>query len=238
VREALPLTEYKLNLARGKHDLATTEGNLAFLKAAAGILRALGPVEADVYIKKLAEESHISEGAIRSEMQGGAKTGAAAPPGHMQAGEKRSRAADAPSGGSFLERNFIRLLLLDGQYLPRIEAYAHVFKTPPIYRIYAEIASVYGAGRELDLQKLADTLDGQERELLRDIRENIHLADKAEEVFAECVKSIRVAGMSAREAEIIRMLTVANESENQEKIRELTQELLDIQKEMKGVKSR
>ena len=67
---AVPYIDYKLRYIRKGMDLETEEGKIDFIKAAAGVLRELSPVEADVYIKKLAGELRIAEGAIKMEIIG------------------------------------------------------------------------------------------------------------------------------------------------------------------------
>ncbi|MDR1573666.1 MAG: DNA primase [Clostridiales Family XIII bacterium] len=246
VRRALPLTEYKLSAARARCDLSSTEGSLAFLRLAATVLRDLSPVEAEVYIKKIAAEPRISEGAIRRETWGdGAQSPAAtvrratSAPAASRA-EARAPAAKGPDegGGSMLERNFIRLMLRNGAYADRIKPYDGIFSTPAVFRIYSVIAALCEGGGDPDMQKLEDALDRADRDLLRDICENVRLADKDEELFTECVNTVRLSALTDREHEIIRMLTVANDEEDRERIEALTKELINIQQEIRGVKGR
>ena len=132
VSEAPPFMEYTISAEREKYDIGSTEGSLAFLKAAAGILRKASPVEADVYISKIASETRVSEGAIRREMSGGGAAEAVAP---QSARRFEKKTSPAVSSGDMLERNFIRLLLLDGSYFPRIKEYESAFVTPALFRI-------------------------------------------------------------------------------------------------------
>ena len=75
---ALPMIDYKLNAAQKGLDLKTEDGKIDYMKKASEILRSLSPVEADIYIKKLAGELKIAEGAIRLEISGNNNTVAAA----------------------------------------------------------------------------------------------------------------------------------------------------------------
>jgi DNA primase len=242
VHAAPSLTEYKLSAARERCDLSSTEGSLAFLRLAAAVLRGLSRVEAEVYIKKLADETRISEGAIRTETWGAdAQTSsvpASVPARAQTASGRREKAADEDSGGSPIERNFIRLMLQSGAYIDRIKPYAHVFTTPAAFRIYSAVTALCADDGEPDMRKLEDALDGPDRELLRNILEKVQLADKEEEMFAGCVKTLRLSAFTDREYEIIRMLTVANDEENKERVEALTKELINIQREIKEVKAR
>jgi DNA primase len=239
VRGAPSLTEHKLSAARARCDLSSTEGSLAFLKLAAGVLRDLSPVEAEVYIKKLAAETRVSEGALRRETWPESEGGPAAPVRRATpAAARRAAETSGEGGGSMLERNFIRLMLRNGAYIDRIKPHDGIFSTPAVFRIYSAIAALCEGGGDVDMQKLEDALDRADRDLLRDIRENVRLADKEEAVFAECMNTVRLSALTDREHEIIRMLTVANDEENKERIEALTKELINIQQEIRGVKGR
>ncbi|MDR2088468.1 MAG: DNA primase [Clostridiales Family XIII bacterium] len=232
------LTEYKLAAAREHCDLSTTDGSLAFLKRAAAVLRDLSPVEADVYIRKLADEAHVSEGAIRREVWGADGARASAPVRAPSAVRRRADGGDESAGGTMLERIFIRLMLLSGAYIDRIKPYEKAFSTPSAFKIYSALTALCADDGEVDMRKLEDALDGPDRALLFDIREKVQLADKDEAVFAECVKTLRLSALTDREREIVRMLTVANDEENKERVDTLTRELIGIQREIKEVKGR
>jgi DNA primase len=232
--KAPSLTEYKLSAARERCDISTTEGSLAFLTLAAGILRDLSPVEAEVYIKQLAEEARVSEGAIRRETWGEGSVAASARRAEFHA----RPSADGEPEISMLERNLLRLTLQNGAYAERIKPYDRVFSAPAAFRIYSAVRTVCADGGEADTQRLEDILDRADRALLSDIRENVRLAGKDEEVFAECLNTIKLSGLTEREHEIIGMLTVANDEEDKERIEALTRELINIQREIKEVKGR
>ena len=66
---ALPLVEYKVVLAREKHNMNTVEGKINFTKEAAEILKNIkSEIEIDAYIKKISRETEIDESAIKSEV--------------------------------------------------------------------------------------------------------------------------------------------------------------------------
>ena len=68
VDRALPYAEYRIAAARSRYDITTSEGSIGFLKEARDMLSGMSPVEADIYIKKIAEDTRISESAIRREV--------------------------------------------------------------------------------------------------------------------------------------------------------------------------
>ncbi|MDR1029024.1 MAG: toprim domain-containing protein, partial [Clostridiales Family XIII bacterium] len=106
-KEAVPFIDFKLSVARKRHDLTAAEGSVAFLREAAGILRKLSPVESDYYIKKLSEDTGIGEGAIRTETWGDHASGsvAAGGAGGASRGAPYGAPYGAPNGGPEFERN-------------------------------------------------------------------------------------------------------------------------------------
>jgi DNA primase len=243
VEEAPTYIQYKLDLAKENNDIVNTEGRLAFLREAARILKSVSPVEADIYIRTTASDMNISEGALRAEVLGmteGNKNNYVKVSSNGTGSGERSKtqSTHAPVGGSMLEKNFIRLILLSSRYFLEIKEYKHVFTAPVIQRIYEGIASLYEDDAEIDLKKLEDALDASDRRVLSDIMDNIRLSDQDEAVFAECVKTARLLGLTEKEEGIIALLNDSGEEreENRGRIRELTEELLRIQKDIREVK--
>ena len=70
VENAMPYIDYKLEAYKKGLNLATEEGKLDYMKRITSVLKELGPVEADLYIKKIAKTVGIAEGAIKMEILG------------------------------------------------------------------------------------------------------------------------------------------------------------------------
>jgi len=75
VRGATPMYDYKLDYLRNEHDLSKSDGLADYLSEAGKLIAPLSPVERDYYVKKLSQESGISESAIA--MQAESSLGAA-----------------------------------------------------------------------------------------------------------------------------------------------------------------
>lgn len=235
VEEALPFADYKLGVLRDQFDLKTTEGRVDFLRQAAKVLAQLSPVEQDIYIKKLAEETKIAEGAIRLEINGNTS----------EKRENRSPAAvrpqkeDAAEQLSMLEKNIIKLILQSGSYYPRFAPYDKAaFPSDCGLRIYRGIQQAYTEQEDIDVQRLMDMLEPEDAAALKEIQENVRLAHKEEQIFQDCVRAIEERELEHKEKELIMRLSMADEEENEETIRELTQELMNIQKLRKTVGGR
>lgn len=235
IKGAIPFMEYKLSLLRHKYDLSDMEQRVLFLQEAARLLREVSPVEADVYIQQIAKETHISEGAIRMEVYG---TGVSAAPESVQIQERHREPAGAgepkkESQNLYLEKNLIKLMLMKSAYIPRIEPYEGIFSDEACDRIYQIIKGLYRDDEEVDIHQVADSLETEEVRLLRDILENVQLADRDEAVFAECVARMETQPMRKREQEIIQILSMADEESDSGVIEALTKELMEIQSKMR-----
>lgn len=234
-KEAKSYADYKIDILRSKSDMESTEGRVSFLQGAARILRELSPVEADVYIKKVAKETGISEGAIRMEI-GGSREPAEPkrePPRRAMEDEEDRPKKKRDMRMLNLEMSLIRLMLFKSSYVPMVEPYESAFQDEECRAIYEGIKSLYNEDEEIDTGRLASSLDDGESELLTYIMENIQLADVDEAVFADCIARIKDGGRKKREREILQILSLADESMESEQIEALTRELMEIQREMK-----
>ncbi len=230
VREALPYAEYRLNLIRKECKLDTPEGQVEFLKKAAEVLRNLSPVEADIYIKKLAEETKISEGAIRLEAIG--NNSEKQPSQWVERHPKDM--GKSPSHITSLEKNMIKLMLHSSSYYPRILPYEKAAFTSPSGRnIYNCIKEIYEQHEELDIPRLMDMLELEDAQELESLMENVRLAGKEEQLFSDCVDAIKRSEWTKKEQELIMQLSMIEE-ENEEAIVALTNELMEIQTMIKN----
>ena len=229
VDEALPFADYKISLLRQNTDMRTTEGRVEFLKKAAEILRDLSPVEADIYIKKLAQETKISEGAIRLEMNGNNNENK---PPERRISEQSDE--ELKSDISMLEKNIIKLTVHNPAYYREFTEYRDiVFKSSTGHGIFTAISDIYSDGEDIDINRLADQLENAENSVLADIMENVQISDD-EQMFNDCIETIRSKELTKKEKEIIMRLSMADEEENSDSIKELTEELMKIQKLLKN----
>ena len=229
VDEALPYADYKFSILRKNIDITQTEGRVEFLKKAAAVLRELSPVEADIYIKKLAQETKISEGAIRLEVNGNNSENMVPERKYSEAPE-----ADRPKDISMLEKNIIKLSVLSPVYYTEFNLYKDVvFKSAAGHKIFSTIKEIFVEGEDIDINKLADQLESDESAVLSDIMDNVQVSDE-KQLFKDCIDNIKSKELVRKEKEIIMRLSMADEEENSDSIRKLTEELMNIQKLLKN----
>lgn len=231
-KEAKPFADYKIDLIRQETDLSTMEGSLEFLRRVTAVLKSLSPAEADLYIGKIAAESHISEGAIRMEVFGSGLADAREvrePVKPAQADRNGDRRNSANDPGLYLEKNLIRLMLAQSDFIPRMQPYEDVFRDAACRRIYENMKGLYREDEEIDVGKLADSLEPAEIAAMNDILENVKLTERDEDVFVDCVARIEREQLKQREQQIIQMLSLADDETDAARVEELTRELMTIQ---------
>ena len=231
MKEALPYADYKITAIKKEVNMKTTEGRVDFLKKAVEVLKTLGPVETDIYIKKLAVETGISEGAIRAEMDIG-KEGKKEIRLRSGGYEEKQKKDKEPM--SRLEKNAIKLMLAEETYISDFADYSDIFESIAGKNIFEAISSLSRKGERAGSEKLSGMLEPEDADVLKDIQETIILADKEEEVFKECIRAYHENANKKREKELIMMISMANEEENSEEIKKLTEELMQIQKKNKN----
>jgi DNA primase len=224
VRDAQPLIDYKIDLIRKKSILSTTEGKISFIKEITPILKAINsPVEAEAYIRKIASETKISEGALQLEIFGGKKNNNGEKKPEKTLGTKTS------SVNEFLEKNLIKLMLSNGDYTRKIITKGITFSMNGCDRIFDQIKAMYKEDEEIDIRKLEDALSEADILLLKDILENIAFEGMEDKVFSDCMQKIKQEALQIRQAEILNILSMADEEIENSTIQALTHELIEIQ---------
>ncbi|MEL7656218.1 MAG: DNA primase, partial [Bacillota bacterium] len=233
VQNAMSFADYKIHLLKQRLDLETTEGSVEFLQETAKVLRELSPVEADIYIKKIAKETKISEGAIRLEINGNNNTENARNSNGLpvrDAGRIHVQESKGTGTGSMIEKHLIKLMLMKSSYVMKIKPYDWVFKSSSAFKVYELILSIYKDDEEIDMKKVEDSLEAEDNRFLQDIIDNIQLADKDEQVFQDCIIRIEEARLVKREQEIIQIISILDDDKDRDKIEALTIEMMEIQK--------
>ncbi|MDD2484113.1 MAG: DNA primase [Eubacteriales bacterium] len=231
VKAAKPFAEYKLDLLRDNSNISTTEGRVNYLKAAAKILKALSPIEADAYVRKIAAETRISEGAIRQEIFGRQNADVIEREQQQKTFTEKKLQSVAKGHGTPIERNLIKLMLVKSDYVPKLEPYVDAFKDPDCFHIYQIIRNLYLPDEEIDTRRIFDSLLEEEAITLKDIMENVQLADKDSHVFEDCIDRIKGSAKNRRMNEIIEMLSVLDEEKDGTAVVALTKELQELQRE-------
>jgi DNA primase len=234
---AVPFIEFKLTVTRDKHDLSAADGAVRFLRDAAGVLRSLSPVEADYYVKKLAADTGIAEGAIRMEVWGDAReTAVPQRKSHRVSEEEDDSDAAADDAVLAIQRNLIRLVLYDSSFVSEVRSHARIFVTPSLYRIFENIAGLATESPEadIDIKVLEDMLEDADREVLSGILNTVMLSEQPEQQLAECIAQVRIRALAEREKEILDVLAIG--ATGDEHTQGLMEQLLEVQENIRKIK--
>lgn len=228
VKNAMPYIDYKLEAYKRDLNLATEEGKLDYMKRITEVLKELGPVEADLYIKKIAKNVGIAEGAIKMEILGDNKEAKVIPRPVIRHEEE-----EVPLEISSLEATILKCVLTEPQFVEKLITEDEVFKSYMSKKIINIIFELYGLNNDFNLSQVTDRLDPKESESLEQSLEKIAVAGNAEEIFVDCINSWRINSLQREERKILDMLSLADEEDNSDSIRELTIKLMEIQSKIK-----
>lgn len=226
VDSALPMTDYKLNAAKNGLDLETEDGKIDYMKLASDILRKLSPVEADIYIKKLASELKIAEGAIKLEISGNNNTVAAA------ATRRRHEDKESRRELSVMEATVLKVLIINPCFAEKLLEYNGIIESELGRKILNLMFELYGLRGGFDLSDITDSLDPVESQIFTDAIDGVIVAGNEEQVFDECIKKWRLGKAVKKEQELIDRLALADEDTGSDSIKELTEELMMVQREI------
>lgn len=230
MENALSYGDFKLSFTKAKYDMSDEEQRLDFLREAVGVLQSMKPVEADFYIKKLANDTGISEGAIRFEYSGNNSQEKKMSPNV----ETSTDLAYSTESVPLVEQDLIKLMLIDDKYVDLPKDVSDIaFISTAGRSIYRNLAASDDGIRPFDINKLKDLLEEGTAEALDAIISKIIPEGREDSIFNECIERIRLNEMKRQEAEIIARLSMADEEENSEEIVKLTKQLMEIQKQIK-----
>ena len=230
MQNAVPYGDFKLGMAKAGYDLNDEQQRIEFLRDAIVVLKAMKPMEADIYIKKLAEETGISEGAIRFEYSG-----------NNSQEKAEHRRPDAQSEGpaeaeemTLLEQDLIKLMLIDKAFVSLPEDIREsAFPSLIGQTLYEAIAELSGKDRQISLDELDAKLDEVAAAQMEIIKDKIIPHGREMDIYEECIAQIRKRELKRKESQIIMQLSMADEEENHDEIIRLTQQLMEIQKKIR-----
>ena len=223
---ALSMTDYKLDTAKNGLNLSTEDGKIDYMKRASEILRSLSPVEADIYIKKLASELKIAEGAIKMEISGNNNTVAAA------VSRRRHEEEESKGELSGMEATVLKVMLINPCFAEKMLEHQGIIESELGRKILNLMFELYGLSGGFELSDITDSLDPVESQTFTEALDGIIVAGNEEQVFEECINTWKLSKAVKREQELIDRLALADEETGSDSIKELTEELMKVQREI------
>ena len=219
--------DFKIRMIAARYDLDDPQQRVQFIDECAEALRRMKPVEADIYIKRLAEEYGISENAVRAEYTLGT--------------EHQTPRYSRVSGGSVntmteTESDLLKLATLDAKYVDALQnSGEQVFTSNEAQEIFEAIVKCDTGHRPMDTGKIEDLLETDVSSVFERVLEKAIPEGSEDRMFGDCISSIRKKRLEAEEQLLITSLKLAEEEENEKGIIEFTKKLMDIQKEIKNL---
>lgn len=228
IERALPHGDFKIKYISQKYNLNNDRDRSNFTGEVIGELKKMRPVEADIYLGKLAEVSGISEAAIRSEYN--SEDTYSANPVARQAASVEER----PRNTIPVERDLIKLMLCDSKYrhLPD-DVKDNAFRTEIGITIYEALSK-----SELDgpanPEEILETLEGEAAYEFKMIIEGVMPGDRDEEIYRQCLNFIRKRSLKEESELITVKLSMADGEISVEEQNRLMKRQIEIQKLIQG----
>ena len=220
--------DFKIRRTASAFDLQDNQQRVQFIDACAAVLRKMKPVEADIYIKKLAADYGISEEAVRREYN------VTREPERAPAARYLNRDTAVKRGMNETEADLIKLAFLEEKYARAIrEADINPLESDDAEVIFQALNRIDDGTRPVDTVKLAEMLEGDQMNALEQVTSRIVPEGTEDRMFQECMKQKDKERLQREERLLIDSLSLADEEENQEEIVELTKKLMDLQQRIK-----
>ena len=235
VDDAVPAAEFRLKLARRGHDLSTDTGIIEYLESAASVLRDLGPVEQDLYIRKLSEEFGISEHAILMSVR-------TVSSGRIQTRPDRSisqpvrrdlrRRQEQTSIDERIEMSFALLAMNNTRYLKRFKEDKIEFNSLLASHTIDAIGSLADTSENgihrLDANIVARMLDPDDESRFIMYAQTVQIGPDDEAFYRETKASCLINNYKMEKAELLNELAIAEKTGRQDEIDELAARLIHL----------
>lgn len=235
---AMPATDYKLRLAKRGFDLSNDMDVLDYIERVVPILRELGPVELDIYARKLSEEFGISESAIMMAVQTSGDNNRSVNSGPASPGTERAirdslRKKQDKGYYDRFEMAFAILAMHDPSYIKRFREDGIVFGSALANKIVLVEESLcpdgLGGGRGINKEKIFEALDPDEEAEFSKQLESIQTGPD-DEVFYKETKAGYLSGKYRDEkAEVTNNIAVAEKMGRTDEIERLVQRLIELE---------
>lgn len=226
---AMPYGDYKLESAKNGFDLDKEDDLLEYIKIAIKIISKMSPVEQEIYKQKLAKKLRISEMAIDKELNS------------IKPDKKNNIIQNNDYDKSrenfeisILEKTLLKLVLTDINFAEKLLREKEFPLSKFTEKVVKDIGKYNIGNNEFNYENFLVNF-GTGESILREIIDEIIINNDYDQVFSECLRTGKKQNLVKREKEILTILELAEDGGSQEQIRELTEELMVIQKEIKEI---
>lgn len=229
VNNAVPATDYKLEVAKQGFDLNSNEDVILYIEKIIPILRDLGPVEQDIYIKKIAGEYNISEHAIAM----GIRTESAEKTLPRKFFSRKNDPKATYDRDIKIEISFLILSLNNPSYLQRFEKEGIEFKSDLSRKIFSHQLSLLGekgGANRIDIDDIRKMLDPDDEITFKKYFDMIQIGPDDEAFYKETLITYMINRYKDEKAEILNNLAVAEIMSQSEEMKSLASRLIELDK--------
>ena len=234
---AMPAVDYKLMLAKRGFDLENDRDVLEYIDRVVPVLRELGPVEQDIYIRKLSSEFGVSESAILMAVKAGGDNNKTVNKTLGSAGRERAvrdsvrRASDKGFYERF-EMAFAILAMHDPRYIRRFREDGIVFGSALANKILLAEESLckdpQNAIRGISKEMIFEALDPEEEAEFTRQLETIQTGPDDEAFYKETKAGYFAGKYRDEKAEITNKIAVAEKMGRTDEIEKLVARLMEL----------
>ena len=228
IENALSYTDYKLEAAKRGLNLKTEDGKLDYMKRITPILGELGPVEKDIYTKKVSKDLGISEAAIRMENLGNNNIEP-----KRQFVQHHQENKDKKDKLSTLEATILKCLFVEPRLSEELLQWFDIFESDISKKVVNICFEFYGLKGDFDKSQIMDRLEPEESQELEQSLDKIIVTGNETDVFNQCINRWKFTELEREEKHIIDMLSLGDEETGKATIEDLTLKLMEVQRQMK-----
>ena len=234
---AAPAPDYKLRLARRGFDLSNDRDVLDYIERVVPVLRSLGPVEQDIYVRKLASEFGISDSAIHMAIQAGGDNSNIVNRRAGSAGAARALRNTAVKSRDIgyydrFEMAFVILAMHDPAYIKRFDEDGIVFGSALANKILLAERSLYegnqAAARGIDKKLIFEVLDPDEEVEFSRQLDLIQTGPDDEAFYRETKAGYLTGKYRDEKAEVTNNIALAEKLGNSGEIEKLVKRLMEL----------
>ena len=233
VDAAMPAADFRLKLAAQGYDFSDDRQVLDYIEKVVPVLRSLGPVEQDMYIKKLAEQFNISQHAIALAVQQDKEKNERSINAVRQSEDIRRR--DIKQDHSLTERleiSFLLLATVDYRYLKRIDEDGIVFRTGLADKIRSAEESLAGNLKPgtlgIDANEISQVLDPDDEVRFKRYLDTIKIGPDDEAFYKEMKAGYMINNYRVMRSEVQSELQLAEKLGRTEDVEALGSKLIEL----------
>ena len=240
--EAVPAAEFRLRIAARNYDLTDDMGVLAYIESIVPVLRSLGPVEQEIYIRKLSEELNISERSITMSVQTGQDGGTRRDGPASSVQSVRQTRRERRSDDSIDERIEMSLALLaldNTRYISRFRSDGIEISSPLASSVLSAAVSLSDSAENgmhrIDPEDAARLLDPDEEAGFRRYLAAIRIGPDDEAFYRETKASYFINNYKMEKSELMNELAIAEKTGREDEIRSIADRLIRVNKSIDDI---